>query len=159
MLYWHKTEIGYDKRSFSQTVLDNLAAKGLLHLHLSIGGCCQISNAPATKAIGHKARREVTQIASAGQADQQPIILPVHLHLAHSAAIVFLNHLRGGIPKRIPELHDVRIGRAPCVHQWLHFLLGHFRSHGFQCADSAAVAAVMDEMPRYGKTVMWSGIS
>ena len=41
----------------------------------------------------------------------------------------------------------------------LHLLFGHLRAHGFQRADSAAVAAVVDEAPRYGKTVMWSGIS
>lgn len=114
-----------------RTVFYDLAAKGLLQLHLSTGGCRQIPNAPATKAVGHKSRREVIQIAPAGQADQQPIVPPVHLHLANTDAIVFLNHLRGGIPKRVPELHDVWVGSTPRVHQRLHFLFGHLRAHAF----------------------------
>ena len=99
--------------------------------HLSIDGCRQISDAPAAEAIDHKSRREVAQIASAGQADQQPIVPPVHLYLANTDAIVFLNHFRGCIPKRVPELHDVRIGCAPRIHERLHFLLGIFAPMAF----------------------------
>ena len=88
----------------------------------------QIADAPAAEAVRYKARREVAQVASAGQADQHMSFLPVHHYLAHADAIVFLNHLRGGIAQRVPELHDVRIRCAPGIHQRLHFLLGHFRA-------------------------------
>ena len=67
--------------------------------------------------------------------------LSVHRHLAHADAVMLFNHLRGGIAQRVPEPHDVRIRRAPGIHQRLHFLLGHFRAHGFERADAASVAA------------------
>ena len=44
---------------------------------------------------------------------------------------MFLNHFRGRIPKRVPELYDVWVGCAPSIHQRLHLLLGHLRTHSF----------------------------
>ena len=61
--------------------------------------------------------------------------MPANFHLLDNlnilVHIVFLNHLRGCIPKRVPELHDVRISRAPCIHHRLHLLFGHLCAHSF----------------------------
>ena len=86
------------------------------------------------------------------------IILPVEGHFTDAGG-GFLSDNR---PRRTvqcaPERHNIGIGGTPCVYQRLHFFLGHLRAHGLQRADSAAVAAVVDEPSRYGKTMMLSGI-
>ena len=137
----HKAYVRYYRSALCDTVLDQLSSEGFLYHQLPVGGGCEVADAAVAEPIRHEARRDIAQAATGWQLDKHTVVAPEKSELPDARGGMLLDHFPRGAIQCAPEADDVRIRRAPCVHQWLHFILRHLRAHGFQRADAAAITA------------------
>ena len=83
----------------------------------------------------------VAEVSAGRKPHEHLVILPVECDFSDAGGGFTADHFSGSAVHGVPESHNIGVSCAPGVHQRLHLLLGHLRSHGLQCADTAAITA------------------